>query len=49
MVSEWLISTGRTGARNFFQKNSKLELTGWGGVRITRFIDGGNVAGDRVL
>ncbi len=49
MVSEWLISTATKVGRIFFQKKSKPVLTGWVGLRITRFIDGGNVAGDRVL
>jgi len=49
MVNAWLISTGRLGAEIFFQKKSKGLLTALIGVRITRLIDGGNVAGGRVL
>jgi hypothetical protein len=37
------------GWRTFHQKNAKGLLTVAEGLRITRLIDGGNVAGDRVL
>ena len=41
----------RGGVGGFFKvrKSLFLELTVWGVGPITRFIDGGNVAGDRAL
>jgi hypothetical protein len=50
MVNIHLISTAFCrAAKNFIEKNFIFLLTGPVEVRITRFIDGGNVAGDRVL
>ncbi len=49
MVNIQLISTGPVCAAKKIQKSSIPLLTGAIGLRITRSIDGGNVAGERAL